>query len=66
MSAAYFQPRPSRGRQHPTARAIADALLVEPALLNLRTRRLIPDIRQRFHVGRCTARTAIAIARRNP
>lgn len=66
MSTAYFQPRPSYGRQHPTAKAIAAALLVEPALLNLRTRRLIPDIRQRCHVGRCTARIAIALARRNP
>ena len=61
-----FQKRRPWVRRHPTAHAIAAALTADPALLNLHTRRLIPDIRQQFHVGRCTARIAIAIARRTP
>jgi hypothetical protein len=49
-------------RQHPTARRIA-AQLPAP-LLSLRTRRLVADIRERFGCGNCTARTAVALARR--
>ena len=57
-------PRHTSQRHHPSAQAIATALTADPALLDLRTRRLVPDIRQRFHVGDCTARIAVAIARR--
>lgn len=43
---------------------IADALAAEPALLGLRTRRLLPDTVARFRCRRTTAAEAIAIARR--
>lgn len=59
-----FQKRRPWVRHHPTARAIAQYLT--PALLTLPRWMVIADIRQRFHVGDCTARTAVAIARRNP
>ena len=45
-------------------RRIVEALLQEPAVLGLRTRRLLRDVRERFGAGRDTAITAIAIARR--
>jgi hypothetical protein len=51
-------------RYHPQAHRIADELLAQRDLLNLRTRRLAADIRARFGVGDCTARTAVAIARK--
>ena len=58
--------RPLRAgrRFHPTAHAIAAALTADPALLNLPRWMVISDIRQRFRVGDCTARIAVAIARR--
>lgn len=51
-------------RHHPEASRIAGELLACRAVLNLRTRRLVSDVRTRFHVARCTAVTAVAIARR--
>lgn len=51
-------------RHHPLPKRIAAALLQDAALLNLRTRRLESDIRSRFGVSTCTARTAVAIARK--
>lgn len=51
-------------RYHPTARAIAAEVLQHDALLNLRTRRLEADIRERYRVAPATARTAVAYARR--
>lgn len=50
-------------RHYPTAKRIAAALLADPALLALRTRRLEQDIRARFGVSACTARTAVGFAR---
>lgn len=49
-------------RHHPTANAIAEHLCDD--LLALRTRRLQADIQAVHGVGACTARTAVAIARR--
>lgn len=43
---------------------IADTLAADPALLALRTRRLLPDTVARFRCRRSTAAEAIAIARR--
>ena len=43
---------------------IADALVADPALLAVRTRRLLPDTVARFRCRRSTAAEAIAIARR--
>lgn len=51
-------------RHHPTDHRIAAALLEQPAVLNLRTRRLQADIQQKFHVSPCVARNAVAIARK--
>lgn len=51
-------------RHHPAAKRIAADLLAHYDVLNLRTRRLAADIRARYAVGDCTARTAVAIARR--
>lgn len=53
-----------RARRHPTDKRIAAALLEMPGLLELRTRRLQADIQARFNVAPCTARNAVAIARR--
>lgn len=55
---------PKPNRYHPAAHAIADALLVDPAVLRLRTRTLELDIQARYRVARCTAQMAIGIARR--
>lgn len=65
MSTPFFKRRRAWVRHHPAANTIAAAVLTAPELLNLRTRRLVADIRERFHVGGCTARTAVAIARRS-
>jgi hypothetical protein len=51
-------------RHHPTARRIAADMLACRDVLNLRTRRLVRDIQQRDKVAICTARTAVAIARK--
>lgn len=51
-------------RRHPQAHRIASDLMTFRDVLNLRTRRLQRDIQQRYGVGHCTARTAIAIARK--
>lgn len=51
-------------RYHPEANRIASELLRDRAVLNLRTRRLQSDIRSRFGVCAVTARTAVAIARK--
>jgi hypothetical protein len=50
-------------RRHPTAHRIAADMLA-CGVMDLRTRRLQADILQRYGVGVCTARTAVAIARR--
>lgn len=47
------------------ARHIADALLEQPAVLALSTRRLVLDVRQRFRCGSKLAQTAVAIARKS-
>lgn len=64
MSAVVRPPLHVWQRHHPAANAIAGELLSAPALLELRTRRLERDIRDRYHVAPCTARIAVAIARR--
>lgn len=46
------------------ARQIADAILAQPAVLGLTTRRLVLDVRQRFRCGSKLAHTAVAIARK--
>jgi hypothetical protein len=63
MTTRVFKPLYAGIRRHPTAHRIARELLSAPALLALRTRRLEADIRARFGVGACTARTAVSIAR---
>lgn len=50
-------------RHHPTAQRIARELLAHRHALNLRTRTLAGDVRQRFGIATCTAMRAIAIAR---
>lgn len=52
-------------RHHPTAKAIALDLLAAPDLLRLRAGLLVADVRDKYHVGGCTARIAVAMARRN-
>lgn len=51
-------------RHHPTAHRIAVHLLTCRDVLNLRSRRLVRDVRDRFGVGDSTARIAIELARR--
>jgi hypothetical protein len=51
-------------RYHPTANRIARELLRERALLNLRTGRLVRDVMAARRVGACTARIAVALARK--
>ena len=51
-------------RYYPTAKRIAASLLSEPAVLNLRTRRLEADVRERFGVAPQTARFAVSLARK--
>jgi hypothetical protein len=51
-------------RHHPRANAIARDLLALPALLNLKSRRLAPDIQAKYGVGYDTAARAIGIARK--
>lgn len=50
-------------RAKPATFAIADVLLADPAILNLRSRVLERDIREKYGVCHSTAATAIAIAR---
>lgn len=52
-------------RHHPQANAIALELLRQRDLLGLRSGRLVKDVCEVFHVGACTARIAVALARRN-
>lgn len=52
-------------RRHPTANTIALELLRHRDLLRLRSGRLVKDVCEVFHVGGCTARIAVALARRN-
>ena len=51
-------------RQYPTAKRIASELSANRPMLALPRWRIIADIRQRFGCGDCTARTAVAMARR--
>jgi hypothetical protein len=51
-------------RHHPQAHRIADRLKRDRALLDLRTRRLVKDVCDVFHVKPCTARIAVALARK--
>lgn len=48
----------------PAVRFLAQAMLNQPALLQLRTRRLVADLVQTCGVGRSTAARAVALARR--
>lgn len=66
MVTRYVPPRHVSKRNHPTAHAIAAALLTDRAVLNLPRWMVIADIRARFPVADATARTAFAIARRTP
>lgn len=50
-------------RAKPATFAIADVLRADPAILNLRSRVLERDIRDKYGVCHSTAATAIAIAR---
>ena len=43
---------------------IANALVADPALLNIRSRLLNPDIRARYGCSYATARNALILARR--
>jgi hypothetical protein len=52
-------------RHHPAAIAIADDLLRCRELLNLRAGRLVRDVMSVRGVGLCTARIAVALARKN-
>lgn len=66
MSAPRCQIRPPLHdwrRHYPTASAIAQTLLAHDGILSIRTRRLLPDIRNRFGVSTSTAMRAVAIAR---
>lgn len=58
-----YRPLRDWKRHHPTARRIADRLLADPAILNLRTRRLEQSIRDVYGVGRSTALIAVTLAR---
>lgn len=58
-----FRPKGEWVRHHPTARRIASDLLKFPELANLRTRRLLADIRVRYGVGTTTALTALRMWR---
>lgn len=51
-------------RHEPTARAIAAELAAQPALLALRSRRLVADVRARFGVSPAVGYRAIGLARR--
>lgn len=59
------RPRGAWERHHPAAKAIALELLAHRPILNLRSGLLVGDVRTRFNVGGCTARTAVAMAKRN-
>lgn len=48
----------------PFQQRIAAQLAADPALLGLRTRRLVPDVMQRLGVSCSQARVAVAAARR--
>lgn len=63
MNIVHHAPLRDWKRHHPTARRIADRLLADPAILNLRTRRLEQSIREVYGVGRSTALVAVTIAR---
>lgn len=63
MTTVHHAPLRDWKRHHPTARRIASRLLQEPALLNLRTRRLEQTIREVYGVGRSTALVAVTMAR---
>lgn len=63
MNARVYRPLRDWKRHHPTARRIADRLLSDPALLNLRTRSLEQSIRDVYGVGRSTALIAVTMAR---
>lgn len=52
-------------RHHPQANTIALELLRQRDLLGLRSGRLVKDVCDVFHVGACTARIAVSLARRN-
>jgi hypothetical protein len=52
-------------RHHPTASGIALDLLRQRDLLGLRAGRLVRDVMAVRGVGACTARIAVAMARRN-
>lgn len=52
-------------RHHPMATSIALEILHERDLLRLRSARLVRDVMDVFGVGACTARIAVAMARKN-
>lgn len=52
-------------RHYPTATSIALEILRERDLLRLRSGRLVRDVIDVFGVGACTARIAVAMARKN-
>lgn len=52
-------------RHHPVATSIALEILAERDLLRLRAGRLVRDVIEVFGVSPCTARIAVAMARRN-
>lgn len=57
--------RPWFVRNHPQANRIASELLRHREVMNLRTRLLLTDVKQRFDCSDWLARTAIAIARKS-
>lgn len=64
MSTVAYRPLHDWTRHYPTAKRIAAQLLSSPEVLNLRTRRLESDVRERFGVAAPTARHAVALARK--
>jgi hypothetical protein len=65
MTTTVIPPNKVWTRHHPEAGRIALRLLSHRDLLNLRAGRLVRDVMDVFGVGGCTARIAVAMARRN-
>ena len=65
MNTVIHRPKGLNIRRYPTAKRIAAAMLQDPDLLRLRTRRLQADARARFGCSESTARMAVAFARAN-
>lgn len=64
MTTTVVAPRQVWVRHHPQANAIALELLRHRDVLRLRSGRLVSDVRARFGVGHCTARIAVALAKK--